>query len=53
MYLSIISICFHQQQLECVQHAGDIIYVPSGWSHSTLNVDECIGHAIEFDTSDC
>ena len=26
--------------LECVQRPGDIMYVPSGWSHSTLNIGE-------------
>ena len=24
--------------LECVQMPGDIMYVPSGWSHQTLNI---------------
>ena len=24
--------------LECLQRPGDIMYVPSGWSHSTLNI---------------
>lgn len=24
--------------LECVQRAGDIMYVPAGWSHSTMNI---------------
>ena len=24
--------------LECVQRAGDIMYVPSGWNHLTMNI---------------
>ena len=30
-----------------------MLFVPSGWSHATLNIDECIGLAVEFDTLDC
>ena len=26
--------------LECVQMSGDIMYVPSGWSHQTLNLGD-------------
>lgn len=41
------------QPLECVQSAGDVLYVPARWSHATVNIDECIGLAVEFDTGDC
>jgi ribosomal protein L16 Arg81 hydroxylase len=34
--------------LECTQHAGDIMYVPSLWGHSTLNTRQSIGVAHEF-----
>ena len=30
-----------------------MVYVPSGWAHATINIDECIGMATEFDTFDC
>ena len=33
---------------ECVQDAGDIIYVPCEWAHAVLNVRETIGMAVEF-----
>ncbi|CAM9697162.1 unnamed protein product [Ascophyllum nodosum] len=29
--------------LECMQNAGDLIYVPSNWRHMTLNIGETIG----------
>jgi Cupin-like domain len=28
--------------LECVQEAGDLLYLPRGWSHMTLNIGETI-----------
>lgn len=28
--------------LECRQHAGDILYLPSMWSHMTMNIGETI-----------
>lgn len=41
---------FHQlsptqgfRPMECVQEAGDIMYLPDGWSHMTLNLGETIG----------
>ena len=33
---------------ECVQEAGDALYVPTNWGHATLNVEESIGIAHEF-----
>lgn len=41
------------QPIECVQHAGEVVYVPSMWSHATINLDECIGLAVELDTGNC
>ena len=29
--------------LECVQRAGETLYLPSGWKHATLNIGETIG----------
>jgi hypothetical protein len=40
-----------QQQaatLRCIQHAGDVIFVPSGWAHGVLNLKESVGIAVEF-----
>lgn len=29
--------------LECIQRPGDIIYIPAGWLHQTLNIGESVG----------
>eukprot|EP00596_Hydrurales_sp_CCMP1899_P009883 CAMPEP_0119053198 /NCGR_PEP_ID=MMETSP1177-20130426/74273_1 /TAXON_ID=2985 /ORGANISM="Ochromonas sp, Strain CCMP1899" /LENGTH=588 /DNA_ID=CAMNT_0007033081 /DNA_START=406 /DNA_END=2172 /DNA_ORIENTATION=- len=29
--------------LECVQRAGDVMYVPAGWSHGTINIGDAVG----------
>jgi len=29
--------------MECVQRAGEVIYLPAGWKHLTVNVGEAIG----------
>jgi hypothetical protein len=34
--------------IECVQHSGDMLYVPKGWGHSTINIEASIGVAYEF-----
>ena len=34
--------------LQCVQNAGDVVYIPNMWSHLTLNLQESIGIAVEF-----
>ena len=31
--------------LRCEQRAGDVIYVPQQWWHSTLNIQESVGLA--------
>ena len=28
---------------QCVQEAGDVLYLPEGWVHQTVNVGEAIG----------
>lgn len=34
--------------LQCTQHSGDVMYVPTLWGHATLNVRQSIGVAHEF-----
>ena len=48
-----IYLCQICQSLECVQRGGEMLFVPAGWSHAVINMDECIGLAVEFDTGDC
>jgi hypothetical protein len=33
--------------LEFVQEAGDLVYIPMGWSHSTVNIEASVGVAME------
>ena len=33
--------------LECVQHSGDVLLLPARWSHATLNLETCVGVAVE------
>ena len=34
--------------MECVQHPGDMVFVPDMWGHSVINLRESIGMAAEF-----
>lgn len=34
--------------MQCVQHAGDLMFVGSGWGHATLNEQASIGFAMEW-----
>ena len=34
--------------LMCTQQAGDLLYVPRAWGHATLNLQQSVGVAIEF-----
>jgi len=34
--------------LECHQQAGDLIFIPRDWAHSTINLQESVGIAAEF-----
>ena len=34
--------------LECTQNEGDLLYVPAGWAHATLNTEVAVGAALEF-----
>lgn len=36
------------RRLYCVQRAGDVLFVPQGWGHSTMNLRESIGIANFF-----
>jgi hypothetical protein len=29
--------------MECIQHSGEIMYLPSGWAHATQNLGDTIG----------
>ena len=42
-WYSIAFPAFKSKPLECVQHGGDVIFIPAGWIHSTLNIGETIG----------
>lgn len=33
--------------VECVQEAGTVLYVPDGWYHATINLEDSIGIAVE------
>lgn len=33
----------YYRPLECIQRRGDMLYLPRGYSHATLNVGEAIG----------
>jgi hypothetical protein len=37
----------------CDQEVGDMIYMPAFYGHATLNLEENIGLAFEFDRGDC
>jgi hypothetical protein len=37
--------------IECVQEAGDLMYVPEGWHHAVINVDDVVG--ISFQNTSC
>ena len=36
----------------CIQHAGDALFVPAGWSHAVLNLGDVVGAAFEFMATD-
>lgn len=37
--------------LRCEQRGGDVIYVPSAWSHAVLNTRTSVGYAVEWDSA--
>lgn len=38
--------------LECIQQPGDIVFVPYGWAHAVLNIQESVGFAVEMQARD-
>jgi hypothetical protein len=38
------------RSLECVQKAGDLLFVPRFWAHAVLNTNSVSGFALEFET---
>eukprot|EP00037_Helgoeca_nana_P027621 m.317511 g.317511 ORF g.317511 m.317511 type:complete len:713 (+) comp27556_c0_seq1:333-2471(+) len=39
---------FHDDAYECTQYAGDLIYVPTNFMHTLINLQASIGVAVEF-----
>ena len=37
---------------ECIQYPGEVMFVPSGYSHATLNLDDTVNVAAEFCDAD-
>ena len=37
--------------LDCIQEPGSILFVPEGWSHATINLDDTVGIAVEVGPS--
>jgi hypothetical protein len=37
-----------KKPLECMQHGGDIIFVPGWWGHGTYTVQDSVGIAVEM-----
>ena len=42
------SSAIHSRALECVQHPGDLVFVPEMWGHGVINLRESVGLASEF-----
>lgn len=38
----------NERPMSCIQEAGDFVYVPAGWGHTALNLEDSIGIAIGF-----
>jgi hypothetical protein len=37
--------------LQCTQRAGELVFVPAGWVHATLNLDEAVGVGAQYSWS--
>lgn len=35
--------------LELVQYPGEVFYLPAGWPHATLNIDDAVGFAVQIE----
>ena len=33
--------------IECVQHGGQVLYIPDHWWHMVLNIDETVGITVQ------
>lgn len=42
---------WRQHVVECTQNGGDVLFVPPGWGHATLNLRTSVGIALEFSTA--
>jgi len=38
---------------ECTQNAGDLMFVPGGWAHAVLNIQESVAVATEIASGQC
>jgi len=37
-----------QRPVECVQKAGEILFIPTGWFHGVLNLEDTVAVAVEI-----
>ena len=37
--------------LDCVQEAGTLLFIPEGWSHATINLEDTVGLSMELGPS--
>ena len=42
-----LSLRLRERAFECTQHAGELLYVPSGHMHAVLNLQPSVGMAVE------
>jgi oxalate decarboxylase/phosphoglucose isomerase-like protein (cupin superfamily) len=40
-----------ERPLECMQHAGDVIFVPHRFGHGTINTQASVGIAVEMESA--
>ena len=38
--------------IKCIQRAGDILFVPDGFAHATVNLETAVGVAVEYEPAD-
>ena len=38
--------------LQCVQGPGDLLFIPEGWAHAVLNIEDVLAAAIELPISE-
>eukprot|EP00945_MAST-04E_sp_MAST-4E-sp1_P000056 g56.t1 len=34
--------------IEALQYPGEVLFIPNGWGHAVLNIDEVVGIAFEI-----